>query len=461
MKKIIVINGSPKGEYSITLQYARFIEKISPNCKFIYFDVAHSIKSLDKNRKRLKHVLDQIEQADGILWIFGVYVLLVPSQLIRFIELIYEEQCTSIFKDKYTAVLSTSIHYYDHTAHNYMRGICEDLQMHYVDGISLDLIDLKKESKRQIIKTFAHQFFHSIENQICTSQIYKPVQSILFNYTPGNVQKQISPKNQTILVITDYYDANSNLGKMIHRFLSQFKENASLLNLDELDIKGGCLGCMKCGGDFKCHYKDEFAHIYNTKVRKADIIIFAGIVKHRFLSSKWKEFYDRAYFWNHQPSLIEKQMAYLISGPLSDNPNLIQYLEASVIERQKSNLVDIISDEISDSQKLDNLLENLAHRCIENTQLHYIKPSNFLAEGGHRIIRDNIWGRLRLIWQADYKCFKKSGFYDFPHKNLALRFMNRVVGILMIIPAIRKRFYKNITKVPSMRLKNLLQRLIV
>ena len=37
----------------------------------------------------------------------------------RFIELIFERHQEQVFAGKYTASLSTSIHFYDHTTHNY------------------------------------------------------------------------------------------------------------------------------------------------------------------------------------------------------------------------------------------------------------------------------------------------------------------------------------------------------
>jgi hypothetical protein len=60
------------------------------------------------------------------------YYFLVSSQYKRFIELIWERKAEGFFKDKYTAVLSTSIHFFDHTAHNYMNAICDDLEMKYL-----------------------------------------------------------------------------------------------------------------------------------------------------------------------------------------------------------------------------------------------------------------------------------------------------------------------------------------
>jgi hypothetical protein len=216
---------------------------------------------------------------------------------------------------------------------------------------------------------------------------------------------------------------------------------------------------MKCGYEYKCQYNDEFTEFYNHRVRPADIIVFAGTVKGRFLSSKWKTFFDRAFFWNHNPSLKGKQMAFLISGPLSQNSNLIQYLEASVIDRQESNLVDFVTDESENAKEIDTQIQSLAERLIRYSIKGYIKPPSFLAVGGHKIFRDDVWGRLRPVWQADHRYYRKHGWYDFPQKDLKIRIMRPVMMLITRIPAIRKKFYNNILRFPSMRFGKLIDKL--
>jgi hypothetical protein len=51
------------------------------------------------------------------------------------------------FMEKYTAVLSTSIHFYDHTAHNYINALCDDLNMKYVGSFFADMPDRSKKKK--------------------------------------------------------------------------------------------------------------------------------------------------------------------------------------------------------------------------------------------------------------------------------------------------------------------------
>src|SRR4030043_33838 len=127
--QIAVLSGSPKGELSVTLQYVRLIQKKFPQHELKVINVSHDIQKIEKDEKLFGKIIDDIINADGVLWAFPLYFLLVPSQYKRFIELIRERAAQSAFKGKYTAVLSTSIHFYDHTANNYMRAICDDLDM--------------------------------------------------------------------------------------------------------------------------------------------------------------------------------------------------------------------------------------------------------------------------------------------------------------------------------------------
>jgi NAD(P)H-dependent FMN reductase len=118
--KIAVLNGSPKGQTSVTMQYVNFLQLKFKDVEFKYFDVAPKIKKLEDDEKAFEQIIGEISAADGVLWAFPLYFFLVPSQYKRFIELIFERKSASAFLDKPAAVLTTSINFFDHTAHNYM-----------------------------------------------------------------------------------------------------------------------------------------------------------------------------------------------------------------------------------------------------------------------------------------------------------------------------------------------------
>ena len=88
----------------------------------------------------------------------------------------------------------------------------------------------------------------------------------------------------------------------------------------------------------------------------ADILILAGSVQDRYLSSRWKVFFDRGFFMNHVPVFAGKQIGWLVSGPLMQLANLRQILEGH-IECQQANLAGIVTDECGSSEELDRLLD--------------------------------------------------------------------------------------------------------
>ena len=140
--KIIVLNGSPKGELSITMQSVAYLANIFPQHEFKIQHIVQRFGRLEKNQEAFTDVIDQVWSADAVLWGFPLYILHVHGYYKRFIELISERNVKDAFKGKYTASLSTSIHFFDHTAHNYIHGICDDLEMRFVVSFTADMHDL-------------------------------------------------------------------------------------------------------------------------------------------------------------------------------------------------------------------------------------------------------------------------------------------------------------------------------
>jgi len=456
--KIIVLNGSPKGKYSITLQYVHFLEKQFEQHEFEILHIAQKIEKIEKDKNYFNDIIKGIDNADAVLWSFGLWVLAVSAQYMRFIELISEQKAEFAFKDKYTAAISTSIQFYDHTAHNYIRAVTEDLNMKFIESISFYLLDFMKDPKRQDLIVFFENVQWTIENTLSTTSMFSPLPDNGFRYEPADSKNSIRTEKK-VLVITDNRTMDSNLGRMIERFSASFMKKPEVLDLNEIDIQGGCIGCMTCGYEYKCHYKDGFEDFYNNCIREADILIFAGEMNGRYLSSTWKTFFDRAFFWNHTPSLFRKQIAYLISGPISHNSNLIQILEGNVTARQSANLVDIVSDESADSKVVDATIQRLAEKAVFYADKDFVRPNNFLSVGGHKIFRDEIFGHIRSVWQADHRYYKKNGLYDFEQKKRGLRVMNFFLLLACKIPSFRKKYYANIKKFPAQRFGKVLDKL--
>lgn len=443
--KIIVLNGSPKGDVSVTMHYVRYIQKYLPDHEFKFINISQRIHKITKDEKSFLDIMNDIRSADGVLWAFPVYVCLVPGQYKRFIEMIFEKNAADAFRDKYTAVLTTSVHFYDHTAHNYMHAVCDDLGMKYAGFYSAEMYDLMKDSERKRLLLFAGDIISSIKDQVSTNRTYHPSDRNHISYIPGSSMQRYDLEGRKLLIITDAKDDQSNLTRMVERFRSAFTEGTEIVNLHDINIRGGCLGCCQCGYDNTCAYegKDGFTEFYNTKVRQADILIFAGSIKDRFLSSRWKTYFDRAFFNTHIPTLIGRQIGFIISGPLSQNHNLAEILKAYG-EWQQSNLVDIVTDEYDDSSMIDSLLQRMAERCLRFSGSGYRKTMTFRGVAGMKIFRDEVWGNLRFVFQADHRYYREHGFYNFPQYNAKARIRNFLMILLTGIPSFRREFIRKI-----------------
>jgi multimeric flavodoxin WrbA len=439
--KIVVLNGSPKGDVSVTRQYVLYLEKAFPKHQFVVLHVAQQSRKLDRDAAAFDAVVQEVRSADGVIWAFPLYILLVCSQYKRFIELITERGAQSAFRGKHAVTLSTSINYYDSNAHTYIRSVCEDLGMRFVGIHSANMHDLMKPEERRRLRLFAEDFFASIERGLEFPRLSSALRAEQAqSYQPLPPALSTDTRGRKIVILTDAKAGQENLQAMTARLVSAWGQDARVVNLHDIDIKGGCQGCLRCGAAYQCAYtgKDGFIDFYNSVLVPADIIVFAGAIVARQLSWKWREFFDRSFFNTHTPSLVGKQFAFVVSGPLSLLPELRETYEAWT-ELQRSNLVTFVSDEAV-STGLDAVLDQLAERLVRFAEAAYVRPRTFLGVAGMKIFRDDIWSNLKVVFRADHKAYKRLGFYDFPQRRIGRRALMGLALFITGLPGIKDKF---------------------
>ena len=437
--KIAVLSGSPKGNRSITLKYVEYLQKQFPQVEFCVHHVSQNIKQLEKSHVEMDKVMDEVRAADGVLWAFPVYVYLVPSGLKRFVELINEGGYGNALAGKYTAVMSTSIHFFDNLAHTYMHAVIDDLDMKYVGYHSAAMNDLLEERGQQEVRLFMGRFVNHIEKQFSVYKSFKPINKSNFIYESQAASHQTDLQGKRLLLITDASEG-SQAARMQQRFLDSLTGGEiEIIDLNQIKMIGGCVGCMKCAFDNECAYedKDDIKAIYNEKIPQADIVIYVGTIVDRFLSATWKRFIDRRFMKTHQPLLKGKQVGSLIAGSLNEVSNLRMFLEAEA-QVGGGNLAGIVTDECGNSALLDTLISQFAENVAEMAKDGYVSSKTFLGVGGMKIFRDEVWGKLRFVFQGDHRYYKKHGVYDFPQKDWKTRIRNLFMMALLKIPKIRK-----------------------
>ncbi len=445
--KITVLSGSPKGEDSVTLQYVRYLQKSFPDHDYRVFHVAQQIRKLERDEAAFRGIMDRVAESAAVIWAFPLYYCLVCSQYKRFIELIFARGHEEAFRGKHALTLSTSVHFFDHTAHNYLHGICDDLAMNYFGGYAAKMYDLMRTRERERFLKYGGAFLEAAARRAPASRRFPPLRPATFVYVPGAPRRDLTAGDKKIIIIADEAREDGNLGKMIRAFRDNFAHPVETIFLTDIDIKGGCLGCCRCGLDNVCQYqgKDGFIDFYNEKVKGADIIVMAGEIRDRYLSSRWKQFFDRSFFNTHTPTLADKQLVFLISGPLGQLPNLVEILSAYA-QFQSANIAGIVTDEGEDGPQLDGLLRETAARALRMAAQRYVPPMDFLGVAGMKIFRDEVWGMLRFVFQADHRYYRQHGYYDFPQRDFKTRRMNLIMMFLTRIPSFRKKFLRSLEK---------------
>ena len=443
--KLTILAGSPKGETSVTMQYVRFLQRRMPDHEIEVFQISQPIKKIEKDREAFDRIIASVESSDAVVWVFPVYYLLVPSQYKRFIELIWERGAQDAFCGKYAAVVTTSIHFYDHTAGDYMRAICDDLEMSFAGAFLAEMYDLTREEPRQMFRDFLAGLEETIRRGLPAPRRFPPLRPLDFKYEPAPVAEPIDPGDKRVVILHDTRPGQTNLSGMIARLCNSFGGKVDVIDLNEIDIKAGCQGCLRCGQANECMFagKDEYVEFVNERVKPADILIYAGAAVDRHLSSRWKTYFDRSFFNTHIPWMEGKQLATVISGPLGQLATLRQTLQACA-EVSHAHMVDFVSDETADSATLDAQLSALANRLVWCAERSYIPPMTFPGVAGRLLFRDEVYSSLRMVFQADHRYYKKHGWYNFPQKKTGLRLLNPILSLLFRIPAVRRSFDKRV-----------------
>jgi len=437
--KIIVLGGSPKGADSVTLQYVKYWEKCFPEHEYEYIYAAQRVALFEKQPSAFEAVMEKAAGADLVIWAFPLYFLLVHSSYMRFIEMIFDRSQEGVFRGKYTAAISTSIHFFDHTAHNYIHAVCDDLGMKYIQGVPAHMHDLMDKEMQPGLQAVFQRWLETVKSKTGTLPAYAPVRKNGYGeYRPSGPAPEPLDTGKLVTIVADLPDGDSPVGRMVGRLRQSFPKS-DLISLRDIRM-GPCNGCLKCGFDNSCVYegKDDLIEQHRGKVLTADIVVFAGAMNGRYLSSTWQRYLERSFNRTHQPTLAGKQIAFLISGPLSQNQNTREVLQGYT-ETMGGSLVSIISDETSDSSVIDSAIDAAAIVLKRYSEAGIRQPVSFLGTAGMKIFRDEIFGGLRFVFQSDHRYYKKHGIYDFPHKKRAVRLLMSLLIPVSKIPFLRKK----------------------
>ena len=423
--RILVLNGSPKGNYSITLQTVNYLQALHPEHNFDLLHVGQRIKQLEKD---FSPALEAVKMADILLFSYPVYTFVAPCQLHRFIELLKESGLD--VSGKWASQITTSKHFYDITAHRYIQDICGDLGLRYVRGLSADMDDLLKEAGQQQAEDFFHYLIWSVENGS-----FEPVSafSTKTKQLPVTVPEAAEKTEGDIVIVTDCEKDNLQLQRMIARFRAVCPRKTRVENIREYPLRGGCLGCFNCAITGKCIYTDGFDEYLRNTIQTAEAIVYAFSIKDHSMGARFKMYDDRNFCNGHRTVTIGMPVGYLISGNYSEETNLQTIVEARA-QVGSNFLAGVATDEENPDAAIDQLSARLRYALAHK----YLPPQNFYGIGGMKVFRDLIW-LMQGMMQADHKFYKAHGQYDFPQKQWPTMLKMYAVGALLANPKLKAK----------------------
>ncbi len=432
---ILVVNGSPKGPNSVTLQTVNYLKILFPGHAWRELHAGQRIRALERDFSEAKALL---EEADLILFCYPVYTFLAPAQLHRFLEL--AEECGADVAGKFAAQITTSKHFYDVTAHEFVRERCGDLGLRYLSGLSADMEDLLSEKGRREAEQFFRYLLWSSENGAWDDP---PRQAAPFRSpVPATVPDEPVPQtgDGRIVIVTDLEDGDGPLGTMIRRFRAVTPRRTEVVDLRGFDFAGGCLGCFHCASGGECVYRDGFDALLRERIQTADAIVYAFSVRGHSMGYRFKLYDDRQFCNGHRTVTMGKPVGYLADGAVSREPNLRMLLEARA-QVGGNWLAGIAGDE----RDTDAGIDRMAARLDWALRSGYRQPANFYGVGGLKIFRDLIW-QMQGLMREDHRFYREHGFYDFPQKRRGTVAAMYLVGAMMRSKSLSKKLGGKMTE---------------
>lgn len=447
--RILVVNGSPKGEQSLTLQHSLYMLGQEPHIEWRVLHAGEALTATSYELTWLDSAIADIEWCDAVIWNTPVYTMLVPWQLIRFVTLVRDGGRSAVFEGKYATSMMTCFHYYDHLAEDWLRGTSEDLGMRFMEGRTADNTDMLGEEHRASMRFFMHEFVQACREHAVVERKFMPLPSSGSPaFKPGKlgaVDVRAGEKGagmpRTVL-LTDESGKERNLSRMIDVFIDAYPHPVEVVDINEFPYESGCHGCLRCEFVGECDRTDGFQDFYLNLVDTCDVLVFGMNIEDRYLAPVWKLFLDRTFSNGHRTSMMGKHTAYLVAGPLRALPGVRQFLEGKDNVGRENSMC-IIGDEYEDSAVLEELIRGSARRLARATAAKYQKSVNFLGLGGLKIFRDLIYS-MRGVVGDDHRFYKAHGFYDFPQKDIGRQFFNLGMGVAFRLKSVRVQAYQRL-----------------
>ena len=125
-KAVLFLHGSPRGKRSASLHTAGYLARFL-DYDYEFVDVAGAKLSTDPTEAEptFLKVVEKMQAADAVVWIFGAWVLYMPVQMQYLLDKLFTKGYN--FTDKIAAAVMTSVRVHDDFILDRVRFVSEQL----------------------------------------------------------------------------------------------------------------------------------------------------------------------------------------------------------------------------------------------------------------------------------------------------------------------------------------------
>lgn len=403
--KICVLSCSPKGENSLGLQSAKFLQQFYPDD---VFDI-HFTTKLDCPDE----VVDAAADADLILILSSIFHLNVHGQMMSMLDQLSAKLKAKLgdgIDKKYFAYMTSSNFLYDIGAHKYVTHWARSEKLNFLRLLSLkDESLLTEQGREELYRWFAYT---------------KDTIELLRN---GGVP-QVTEKRK-VSILNDHLPEAS-----VNRVKSLYEERGcevDVVNLSEYDVKP-CNACFACYSNRTCCMKDDVPAIADRLGTNTDLMLTMGTLKRGMLSQKFKFWTDRHVQFGRAGTSDEFVRMTLVESdeePLERQQSMTEFAQweeaINGIGRDYgagTYFMRTGDEEIDITRYVDDTI------LIMNNEL--VGPRNVFSECLNTRFAE-LAHLLQFMVPLDYAHFKKDGYYKPMPINTNVRYVNDVKGGIM------------------------------
>lgn len=418
--KILFVNGSPRGRFSVTLQTCRYLEQRFPRHSYETLNVGAGLESLERD---LRPAAAALARAELVIFAYPVYMGLPPYPLCRFFEWMRAGRLP--VRNRCVTQITTSQHVFDDSARRYTEENCLDCGMRVIPGLSAGMEDLLSEAGREQAEDFFRHALWCAEKGVWEQGTVRPEKEApVYEQSLAPVEKQAGFDT---VILADLREGDESLRALIKDFDAVYPYKTRFVNLADFPFQGGCLGCLNCALSGQCVYRDGFDALLQS-LRKADALVFAFTLQGHGMGARFKLFEDRQFCLGQRFLSFEKPVAYLCHGDLREEKDLLALLRGRASLSRS-----VFAGAATDRDSLTRLAAELCWALENEVRV----PQDFPGAGAGVLTRDMLW-LLRGLFRADHRFYRTMRFYDFPHRRFPRMLSLLLLGAVMRSARLRR-----------------------